>query len=166
MNARQPISFDHVLDIVCDLVADVQRSILTWLVTDHQQIIELLLIDTVYTAGKFRKSLIGVVPAFVHNVDVEIIVLRLKQLLTELPKLFGSELQHCCSGLVYEGATRMPRLDLLSQDQLHARCLVLLFDQRHNLSIDRLEQFGAERADIVKIELDRMRDGHEVPRGR
>lgn len=52
----------------------------------------------------------------------------------------------------------MPRLDLLSEEDLDFGS-VLLLDQGENGGIDRVEHLGRERADIVEVELKRMESG-------
>jgi len=115
--AGQAVGLGHKLDVVCDLVAAVQAAVLTRLVRDLQKAIDLLLVDA-HAAGKLRQSGVRVVARFIHDVDIEVLVLLVEECLAELPELVRVGLQDCNTCFVNKRRGRVPRLDLLAEDEL------------------------------------------------
>jgi hypothetical protein len=54
MDTSQAVRFGQKLDVICDFVSAVQRSIWTWLVRDLEQTVDLLLVDA-NAASQFGK---------------------------------------------------------------------------------------------------------------
>jgi hypothetical protein len=54
VDTSQAVRFGQKLDVICDFVSAVQRSIWTWLVRDLEQTVDLLLVDA-NAASQFGK---------------------------------------------------------------------------------------------------------------
>ena len=87
MHTGQSIRLDLHLDIIRDPVARVQTSVLTGLITNLQQSVDLALIDT-HGPSNLSKPLIRSIPRFIYQTDIEEVFLLVEQLLGEIPE-FG-----------------------------------------------------------------------------
>jgi len=151
MHSRHSIGLHHPLDIIRHGIADIQAPVLTRLIRYLQQVIYLLLINSLDLPRQFRKSLICLVSGLVYNVHVEVLSLMLEQHVRELPERGGCGSENSSAGFVGEGRRRVPRLDLLAKDEADARLGKPLLDERPDGGLDGLEHLGGEWADIVEV---------------
>lgn len=86
MDTRQSVGFHHEFNIVSDLVSDIQTIIVGWLVRNHQQVQNSLLVDPIHRACELRQSLVGVVAYLVNDIDIKVVGLLLEELLRECPE--------------------------------------------------------------------------------
>ncbi len=98
-------------------IPNIQTPILAWLIRNLQHPIHLPLVHT-NTSRKLHQPFVGLVSPLVYNIYIEIIILVFKQFLTEFPKSVWRKLQYRNASFMYKGRRRMPRLDLLAEDQL------------------------------------------------
>lgn len=115
MHALKAILLRLQLHKIRDPVARIEPSVLIRLITDLQQPIHLLLVDT-HTSRNLRQPLVRVVPRLIHNAGIEKVLLLLKQLLAEVVELLGLDLEHSEARFMDEGRGRVPGLDLLAED--------------------------------------------------
>jgi hypothetical protein len=71
------------------------------------------------------QALISLVTCFIHHVHVEKFLLVLEQGVTEFPEFLGSQLEDCCACFVRESGRWVPGLDLLPEDYLKPRAVLL-----------------------------------------
>lgn len=132
---------DHKFDIVGDLIATVQTAVLVGGIADCQQVQEFLLIHA-DTPSNLSQTGICLVAGFVDHADIEELGLVLKQGRTEFPELFWGQSKNCCPSLVDESRRWVPRLDMLAEDDLEFRA-VLLGNHRSE-RVEGVEQLGRE----------------------
>lgn len=115
MHTGQSIRLDLHLDIIRDPIARVQTSVLTGLITNLQQSVDLALIDT-HGPSNLSKPLIRSIPRFIYQTDIEEVFLLVEQLLGEIPEFGRVNLLDGIAGFVDECRGGVPRLDLLPED--------------------------------------------------
>lgn len=151
MHTNQPRGFDVQLQVVRDLVTGVICAV-DGLVGDRQESVDLLLVNT-QGSSQGRETLVSRVSCFVNDVDVEEVDLVLEDGSRVLPKGTRVDSFHGERCLVGERGTRMPWLDLLSEDDLD---FVGEFrvDNWFHVVVHSLEEFCRKRADVVEIDLE------------
>ena len=140
---------DQQLNVICDLIPAIQRSIFAGFVRNQEQVQDLRFFDA-HTTSEFRKSLIRIVPSFMNYVGVEIFLLLLKKSSGIRKELIRCQPKDCSSGLMDQSRRRVPRLDLLAKDELYFARVLLLYGGK-NLTVYSLEHLGRKGAHIVEI---------------
>ena len=87
------------------------------------------------------------VARFVHDIDIEVLVLLVEERLAELPELVGVGLQDCNACFVNKRRGRVPWLDLLAEDELDVLG-VLGLDEWEDRVVDCVEHLLGELAEL------------------
>lgn len=102
MDTNQPIHLNLRLHIRRNPIPNVQRPILSRLITNLQQPIHLLLTHT-HTPRNLRKPLIRIIARLVHDVRIEEVLLLREERRTEGIEVRGAEFEDGVRGFVDEG---------------------------------------------------------------
>lgn len=150
MNPPDPRLLNTKLQIIRNLIPHIQ-TIPIRLIAHLQKPIHTLLIYT-HTAPKLTQSFIRVISRLMHNIDIEIFLLRFHQFGAVIPEFIGVQTQDCDGGLVHERAGRVPWLDLLPENELYAVCVGFTAAGEGGESAgEGQELFCGEGTDVVEV---------------
>lgn len=162
MNTHQAVHLGNNLEVVRDGIANVQGAIVAALLRNGQQLVDFLLADA-HLGGHFRQAAVRLVARLVDDADVEEVLLRGKQLAAKGPELLGGEAQDSEARLVRQRRRRVPRLDLLAEDDGEAVGPGgSLAHDGEDLGGERVEDFGGKGTGVVEEDLEGVscaRDG-------
>ncbi len=99
MYTCQSIRPDLYFNISSHSIASIQASIFSWLVTDLKKIVDLRLIHT-HTTSNLSQALVRRIPRFIDYIDIEKVLLLLKQLFGKVVELGGVDLLHSVAGFM------------------------------------------------------------------
>ena len=119
MHAHEPGSLDDPLEVIGDPIPGVEAAIGSSILGDFQQLVHLVGADARALRRELGQPLVGHVAGLVDDAHVVVRVLDVEEGLAEVPELGRRELQHGQRRLVHQRRRRVPRLDLLAEDDLH-----------------------------------------------
>ncbi|CRK30733.1 hypothetical protein BN1723_014419, partial [Verticillium longisporum] len=158
VDARQPRHLDGELEVDRHGIARVQRPVLRRRVRDGQQAEHVVLVDAGRRARQLREAAVGRVARLADDADVKVVLLRREEGGAEVEEARRRQAQHGEGRLVRQRRRRVPRLHLVPEDDLQAARpgRVLPHGRRHRPE-ERLVELGREGADVVEVDLERVR---------
>lgn len=150
MHALQSVLLRLQLYKIRDPVSCIQTAVLIGLVTNFQQIVHLLLVDS-HASSDLREPFVCVVARLVDDVCVKEVLLLFKEFLAEVVELVRLHLEHGKAGFVHECRGRVPGLDLLAEDCDNAVRVFVEERLAQRRAVDGFEELGTEGADVVKV---------------
>ena len=153
MHTHQPRRLDQQLQIIRDAVPNVQAAVVRRRLGDLQQLDVLGLADARAAGRQLGQPRIRLVAALVDDVDVKVVLLRREESRAEVPELARRQLQHRHARLVHQRRRRVPRLDLLPEDDLHLlREGRVRADLGRDVCHERLEELCSRRVSLCMSE--------------